>query len=98
MNERNQSVKADAGKPRISLVPTEIIRGVARAREIGVEKYGEIDNWKKVEPERYLDAVMRHLLAYIDGEIIDPDSGLNHLDHAACNIAFLMEMEKNRWA
>ena len=37
---------------------------------------------------------MRHLLAYIDDpKSIDAESGLPHLWHAACNMAFLCEME-----
>jgi hypothetical protein len=60
----------------------------------GNKKYGSADNWKKVEPVRYRDAMMRHLLAYIDDpEAVDAESGLPHLWHAACNMAFLCEME-----
>ena len=78
----SQEAKADIGKPRLSLVPSEIIRDIARV-------------WKTVEPERYRDAAYRHLLAYIDNPIgTDEESGLPHLWHLACNIAFLCEMEK----
>ena len=91
----NRKAKADAGKPRLSLVPSEIIRDIARVREYGNDKYGDPENWKTVEPERYRDAAYRHLLAYIDNPIgTDEESGLPHLWHLACNIAFLCEMEK----
>lgn len=91
----DQTLKADAGKLRISLVPTEIIRAVARVRMYGVEKYGDSKSWVNVEPERYKDALLRHILAYIDDpDGADEESGLPHLWHAACNIAFLVEMEK----
>ena len=91
----DQSAKADAGKARLSLVPSAIIYAVARVREYGVKKYCEPDNWKRVEPERYRDAMYRHMLAYIDDpESIDEESGLPHLWHLACNAAFLCEMEK----
>ena len=93
-----QSAKADAGKPRLSLVPPEIIRCIARVREYGCEKYGDPDNWKRVEPERYRDALFRHLLAYIEDPAgLDEESGLPHLWHLACNAAFLCEMEKTEW-
>lgn len=92
-----QDVKADAGKPRLSLVPPEIIRAVARIREYGCEKYGDPDNWRRVEPERYRDAMFRHLLAYIEDPAgVDEESGLPHLWHLACNVAFLCEMEKRQ--
>lgn len=86
-------MKSDAGKIRPTLVPAGIIRGIAAVRDFGVEKYHDPDNWKRVEPERYRDAAYRHWLAYLDGETYDPESGLPHLWHMACNIAFLIEME-----
>lgn len=92
---QNQSAKADAGKPRLSLVPTEIIKDIARVREYRNKKYGSPDNWKSVEIERYRDAAFRHLIAYIEEpKGVDIESGLPHLWHLACNVAFLCEMEK----
>lgn len=90
----DQTAKQDAGKLQITLVPTQIIRDIAEVRMYGNKKYGSSDNWKNVEPVRYRDALMRHLLAYIDDpKSIDTESGLPHLWHAACNMAFLCEME-----
>lgn len=92
----NQSVKADAGKLRLTLVPRAIIRAIAVIRMYGNAKYpdGGPDNWKKVEIERYRDAAYRHWLAYLDNpKGVDEESKLPHLWHLACNIAFLCEME-----
>lgn len=90
----NQQAKADAGKAPISLVPMDIVWAIAWIRKYGNEKYGDPDNWKTVEPERYRDALMRHLLHYIsDPKSIDEESGYPHLWHAACNMAFLMSMD-----
>lgn len=92
---KDQSAKADAGKPRLSLVPVEIIRCIARVREFAHKKYKDADSWKRVEKERYRDAMFRHLIAYIDNPSgKDEESGLPHLWHLACNVAFLCEMEK----
>ena len=92
--ELNQEAKADKGKLRLSLVPRGIIRAIARIRMYGVEKYKDPDNWKRVEIERYRDAAFRHFLAYLDDHAgVDPESGLPHLWHLACNIAFLIELE-----
>ena len=88
-----QEAKADAGKPRSTLVPVSLIEAVASIREYGVAKYHDPDNWKKVEPQRYKDAAYRHWLAYIKGEKLDPESGLPHLHHCVCNLAFLIDME-----
>lgn len=94
MRRAAQEAKADAGKPRLSLVPPAIIEAVGRVRTYGTEKYGDPDNWRKVEPERYRDALMRHICAWLrNPHSIDPESGLPHLEHIACNAAFLLEME-----
>lgn len=89
------SAKNDQGKLRLTLVPRQIIRDIAAVRMFGTEKYKDPDNWKTVEPERYRDAAYRHFLAYLDDpESIDSESGLPHLAHLACNIAFLCEFAK----
>ena len=86
--------KADSGKTRLTLVPRKILFDIARVREYGNKKYGSSENWKQVEIERYRDAAFRHFLAYLDEpEGLDEESGLPHLSHLACNIAFLCEME-----
>ncbi len=90
----DQTAKRDAGKLQLTMVPREIIRAVARIRMYGNEKYHDPENWRMVEPERYRDAAFRHFLAYLDDPHgLDEESGLPHLWHLACNVAFLCEME-----
>lgn len=89
----SEEAKADQGKVRPTLVPASLVWAVAKIREYGCKKYHDPENWKRVEPQRYKDALYRHLLAYFGGEKNDQESGLPHLWHAACNIAFLIEME-----
>ena len=92
--DKDQTAKADAGKAEIRLVPMEIVWAIAWIRMYGNRKYGDPDNWKTVESERYRDAMMRHLLAYIsDPNSVDEESGYPHLWHAACNLAFLMHFD-----
>ena len=96
-DETNQAAKADAGKPQLTLVPRQILFDIARVREYGTEKYGDPDNWKQVEIQRYKDAAFRHFMAYLDDpQGNDEESGLSHLAHLACNIAFLCEMEARK--
>lgn len=94
MNDKN---KADFGKAPISLVPTRIIWEIAKVRDYGVNvKYPETgrDGWREIDIERIRDAMLRHCLRYIeDPHGVDEESGLPHLSHLACNIAFLCEME-----
>ena len=93
--DTDQSAKADAGKPNLTLVPTQIVRDIAEVREYGNRKYGSRDNWKNVEYERYIAALYRHLLAVVEDPLsVDPESGIEHYKHIACNAAFICEMLK----
>ena len=95
MDKPDQQAKADQGKPHPSYVPVALIEGVMAVREAGTKKYGDPDNWKQVEPERYHQAMLRHILAaWNDPYKVEPESGLLHIQHVACNIAFLLEMKK----
>ncbi len=88
-----QKAKEDADKLRISLVPPAIIKAIARIREYGVQKYGDPENWRRVEIGRYHDAFLRHVVDCMgDLNAVDEESGLPHLHHAACNLAFILEM------
>lgn len=89
----DQTIKADAGKPQLHLVPSQIIRDVAEVREYGNRKYGDPESWRLVKLERYVDALYRHLLAFVDDpQGCDAESGIPHYKHMACNMAFICEM------
>lgn len=90
----SQELKHDGGKLRLALVPPELIEGVGAVRTFGVQKYGDSECWKKVEPYRYKDALMRHICEYLKNpKSVDEESGLPHSWHAACNLAFLIALE-----
>lgn len=94
-NKPDRTAKADGGKPRPTLVPPSLMEAVTAVREYGCSKYHDPDNWKRVEPQRYRDAAYRHWLEYLkDPHSVDEESGLPHLWHLACNVAFLIELEK----
>ena len=84
--------KFDGGKLRYGLIPPLAQAEMVKVLTFGAEKY-EPDNWKNV-PEsksRYFDALERHVWAWKMGEQIDPESGIHHLAHAMCCLAFLYE-------
>lgn len=94
----DQEAKSDAGKLKLTLVPRQIIRDIAEVREYGNRKYpeGGPENWRRVQIQRYRDALYRHLLAYLDDpDGVDPESGIKHYKHMACNMAFICEMERD---
>ena len=79
----------DDGKPRHDLIAPEMLDGVAAVLAFGVKKYGERDWEKGLLWGNTLASTMRHLIAWMQREELDEESGLPHLDHAACNIMFL---------
>lgn len=90
-------VKHDGGKNMVTLVEPRFIAGVGQVLTFGAQKYDR-NNWKELDSSelyRYKDALMRHLLVYLDGELIDPESGLSHLHHIGCNTMFLDWFENN---
>jgi hypothetical protein len=89
-DDKGPGLKYDAGKPRLDLVYWPHVEDVAKVLTAGAAKY-KPNNWQKVENgvDRYFAAAMRHLIAYRSGELIDPETGLPHLAHAATNIMFL---------
>lgn len=88
-------MKDDGGKPNYILVPMSIVDAIEKVREFGLQKYKDPENWKTVEVDRYWQAFLRHVrAAWSDPSLIDPESGLPHIWHAACNLAFIIELSK----
>lgn len=90
------STKFDGDKPQMDLVPLSSVHAVAQVMTFGAKKYSA-NGWKDVPDarNRYTAAMLRHMTAVQDGEEIDPDSGLPHLDHIACNALFLSWFRRN---
>ncbi len=87
-------IKYDSQKPRMDLLPRAGIEEIAKVLEVGAKKYGD-RNWAKgMDWGRLYAATLRHVFASLDKEDKDPESGLDHLAHAACNLLFLLEYKK----
>jgi hypothetical protein len=92
IREEIGNIKQGAGKRQWSLLPFDALRPVVDVFKHGADKY-EPDNWMKqgvATPKRYFDAVMRHILAWRDGEDVDKESGHSHLAHAMCCLLIIM--------
>jgi hypothetical protein len=90
-------VKYDKEKVRPTLLFKSLkqpLDEVLAVLEFGAKKYAP-DNWKHVEGPRYDDAMLRHIQAYLGGEMNDPETGLHHLAHATCCILFKIYLDKN---
>lgn len=92
----NEGGHDDKEKLRVDLVPLELIEGVAKVLGFGAKKYGDY-NWQKgIRYTRIYGSALRHIFQWRKLIDIDPESGLQHLEHAACNLAFLLWYMKNK--
>lgn len=84
--------KHDGMKSRLDLLPGKAIELVGYALRHGAKEYAP-DNWRKCkDPQRYIAALLRHVMQHQDGESTDSDSGLLHLALAATNALFALEL------
>ena len=87
--------KFDQGKRRWRLLPIDIIEDVVDVFDLGAIKYG-VNNWQKCDDwDRYYDAMMRHMMAWRQGEQFDSETKKHHLVHAICCAIFLIWKDKN---
>ena len=88
-----EAKKADTNKPPIGLISRVALEQEAFVMQFGAQKY-DAHNWRKgMKYSRLLNAALRHILAFNEGEDLDPETGLSHLAHARCCLAFLMDYQ-----
>lgn len=85
--------------PGRSLTPAPVIAEVGLALLEGARKYGA---WNYriagVRASVYMDACGRHLDSFLEGEDIDPESGLSHITKAiACLVVLRDSMLSGNW-
>ncbi len=83
-----------ATKTPLGLIPPHAMEQTAWVHKLGADKYGPW-NWREtgVCASTYVNAILRHLNAWRDGEDLDPESGISHLAHIACSANILMDAE-----
>ena len=93
--DKELGMKFDQGKPLWRLLPWIAVKAVVAVLTFGALKYAP-NNWLYVKnaDERYIDAALRHLTAYMSGEKNDSETGLNHLAHCICCLLFLLHFDE----
>lgn len=92
--ERQRSVqggvKDNRSKSRVDLIPGVALMAVGQVMAKGAEKY-KPHNWRLgLSYSDTLGSALRHLFAFNEGEDLDPETGLSHVAHAACQVLFLL--------
>jgi Domain of unknown function (DUF5664) len=81
-------------KAGLSVVPMNVVAEVGLGMLEGACKYGR-HNYRAigVRGSVYFDAAMRHLIAWWEGEDLDPDSGLSHITKALATLVVLRDAQ-----
>lgn len=90
-----EQYKENLGKPPLALLDRYALEEIAKVLAFGAKKYHAHSYREGIDYSKLLDASLRHIFAFVDGEDLDPESGLLHLAHAACNLLFMMRMTKD---
>lgn len=91
-----KGIKYDQEKPRMDLLDSSWLEGVAEVLTFGARKYAA-HNWRGgIELSRCIAALLRHVSAFNAGEDVDPETGKSHLYHASCCLMFASWMLNNR--
>lgn len=95
--------KATTANPKDSLgtkkVPMSKVCPIAIAHESLAMLDGEIKygarNWreKDVIASIYVDAILRHVMAWFEGQETAEDSGIHHLGHARAGLGILLDAQ-----
>lgn len=86
-------------KAPLSTVPMNVVAELGVAMLEGSAKYGR-HNYRAVgvRTSVYFDAAMRHLVAFWEGEDIDPDSGMSHVVKAIATLVVLRDSQaRGNW-
>lgn len=84
-------------KAPMSTVSAAVLAEIGVAMLEGAAKYGKFNaRVLGVRSSVYYDATMRHLLAWFEGEDIDPDSGLSHVTKAIASLVVLRDAMINK--
>ena len=88
-----EAVKYDSGKPRMDLIPPEVMLALGTVLAYGAKKYSG-RNWELgFDWGRSVAALKRHLTAWEAGQDNDLETGMSHLWHVLTNAAFLVTFE-----
>lgn len=92
-NEEKDFVKDFKNKLQYDLIPPEVTKSLAKVLTYGANKYSP-NNWKNCkDKDIYISALYRHIEEWRSGNKNDDETGFNHLEHALCNLAFLVYFE-----
>lgn len=96
-DKSKKDCKDFSSKPIYHDVPIKAVAQLGHVTLAAKKKYGNTNTWRDVDAEsalRYANALMRHTLAFLGGEVIDPETGIDHRILAMWNAGASWETEE----
>jgi hypothetical protein len=85
--ENDKGGKQSDSPYRFDLLDPTAMFKLAEVLAIGLKRYPDPDNWKKIPANEHLNHAMQHLMAYLDGDTQD-----DHIGHFFCRAMFFTSM------
>lgn len=94
MKKTNPKDLIGFNKPSLCSVPMRAVYEMGKAMGDGERKYGRF-NWREesINSDIYIDAALRHINSWQDGENVAKDSGFCHIAHAMACLAILIDAD-----
>ena len=85
---KEKALRYNTNKLKWGLVHFKSLIPLVKVLMFGAKKYSP-NNWMKEMPLKEIEeSAFRHLIAIMDGEIYDQESGELHIGHLMCNAMF----------
>jgi hypothetical protein len=98
MDQKESNPKDNVGIKKVSMhvISSPVLMEASLGMLDGDKKYGS-HNYRVagVRASVYYDAAMRHLMAWWEGEDIDPDSGIHHVSKVISCMSVLRDAQMN---
>lgn len=98
VQQANEALKFDQGKVDWAILPIDASKEIIKVFQFGAEKYarGNFLEGDGLAYSRVLNSLLRHTYSFMQGEDLDPETGISHLAHAGCNIYMLLTYELHK--
>lgn len=93
VKKHQQATRHNAGKVELVYLFDCPLANEAKCKAamFGAAKYNR-NNWRKGLPvSNFVNSALRHLQSFMNGETLDPESGINHLGHVLWNVEKALE-------
>ena len=97
-SDKEKDIKQLEGKLPLEKIDPIALLTLGKLQQYGAKKYKDSEgmSWQHGKAETYIGALLRHLTAHQQGEIIDTESNFTHIEHLFFNAYILLWLENKK--